>query len=53
MYGIKYFFLNKNNQTILRGGGKNKFQGKRQIIKNTIFQNSDEVAAPDSAPDRP
>jgi hypothetical protein len=26
MHGIKYFFLNKNNQTI-QGGGQKKFSG--------------------------
>jgi hypothetical protein len=36
MHGIKYFFLNKNNQTI-QGGQKN-FQGGK-LPKNTIFQN--------------
>jgi hypothetical protein len=33
MHDIKYFFLNKNNQTIY--GTKNVFEGERgQIIKN-------------------
>jgi hypothetical protein len=41
MHGIKYFFLNKNNQTI-QGGGKKKFQGgklPKTLPKSTIFQN--------------
>jgi hypothetical protein len=31
MHGIKYFFLNKNNQTI-QGGAKKKFQGVCRFI---------------------
>jgi hypothetical protein len=40
MYGIKYFFLNKNNQSI-QGGSKKNFQGGTRVenIKSTIFQN--------------
>jgi hypothetical protein len=40
MHGIKYFFLNKNNQTIQ--GGKKNFQGghvPKTLPKSTIFQN--------------
>jgi hypothetical protein len=41
MHDIKYFFLNKNNQTI-QGGGKKIFRGDKLLKilpKNTIFQN--------------
>jgi hypothetical protein len=47
MHGIKYFFLNKNNQTIQ--GGKKNFQGEhvpKTLPKNTIFQNPEGVRAP-------
>jgi hypothetical protein len=41
MHGIKFFFLNKNNQTIQ--GGQKKFSGggklPKTLLKNTIFQN--------------
>jgi hypothetical protein len=43
MHGIKYFFLNKNNQTIQ--GGQKKFPGG-QLPKNTIFQNPGGARAP-------
>jgi hypothetical protein len=33
MHDIKYFILNKNNQTIRRGGSK-KFSKEGQIIEN-------------------
>jgi hypothetical protein len=36
MYDIKYFFLNKINQTIQ--GGK-KISEEDKLLKNTIFQN--------------
>jgi hypothetical protein len=49
MHDIKYFFLNKNNQTIQ--GETNFFsEGSKllkQLSKNTIFQNPDR-----SAPER-
>jgi hypothetical protein len=41
MHDIKYFFLNKNNQTI-QGGAKKNFRGgklPKALSKNTIFQN--------------
>jgi hypothetical protein len=48
MHGIKYFFLNKNNQTIQRG--QKKFSGGGQLPKtlpkNTIFQNPGGARAP-------
>jgi hypothetical protein len=40
MHGIKYFFLNKNNQTI-QGGHVPKI-----LPKNTIFQNPGGARAP-------
>jgi hypothetical protein len=39
MHGIKYFFLNKNNQTI-QGGGAKKFPGghvPKTLPKSTIL----------------
>jgi hypothetical protein len=38
MHGIKYFFLNKNNQTI-QGGGKKNFQ-REQITEKHYFSKS-------------
>jgi hypothetical protein len=40
-YDIKYFFLNKNNQTIQRGTKKFSKEGKlpKALSKSTIFQN--------------
>jgi hypothetical protein len=48
MHGIKYFFLNKNNQTIRRGG-KKKFQGGQiteNIIEKHYFSKSKEGTCP-------
>jgi hypothetical protein len=48
MHGIKYFFLNKNNQTIQ--GGQKKFPGgdkvPKTLPKSTIFQNPGGARAP-------
>jgi hypothetical protein len=47
MHDIKYFFLNKNNQTIQ--GGKKNFQGgklPKTLPKSTIFQNPRGARAP-------
>jgi hypothetical protein len=41
MHDIKYFILNKNNQTIQGGGTKFFFQERGKLPKNTIFQNPD------------
>jgi hypothetical protein len=49
MHDIKYFFLNKNNQTIQ--GGKKNFKGDKLpkvLSKNTIFQNPEEHIPPRS-----
>jgi hypothetical protein len=39
MHGIKYFFLNKNNQTIRRGGQKKISRGTnyRKHYRKTLF----------------
>jgi hypothetical protein len=44
MHDIKYFFLNKINQTILDGAKKNFKENK--LPKNIIFQNSEMTDAP-------
>jgi hypothetical protein len=47
MHGIKYFFLNKKNQTIQ--GGKKNFQGGQiteNIIEKYYFSKSKETRAP-------
>jgi hypothetical protein len=56
MHDIKYFFLNKINQTIQ--GAKNIFRGGDKLPKNTVFQNprgscpplDDYASAPDHDP---
>jgi hypothetical protein len=47
IHDIKYFFLNKINQTIQ--GGKKNFQGgklPKVLLKSTVFQNPGGAAAP-------
>jgi hypothetical protein len=48
MHGIKYFFLNKNNQTIQRGRGKKNFQGGtcRKHYRKTLFFKIQEGTCP-------
>jgi hypothetical protein len=48
MHGIKYFFLNKNNQTI-QGGSKKNFQKETRaenIIEKHYFLKSKRTHAP-------
>jgi hypothetical protein len=55
MYDIKYFILNKNNQTIQVGEKQNFMGGQiiKVLMKNTIFQNPEETCTPGSTWVRP